>query len=250
MRIAFVGKGGSGKSVIAGTICRLLAQEGQQVLALDFDTMPGLAYSLGLAPTPNAGIPERYAMRRKKTGWGLKRPITARTLVRRHAVEGPDGIQFLQLGKLPDGVKPASSTAFKHVADTFDQPGWSVVGDFAAGTRQGFFGWAKFAPVVAIVVEPSQASLLSARRLRGLREIAPEVHLGAVLSKVRPDTPVETMTGALDLPVWGIVPYDTGVRDAERRGQAPIDGAADGAAVTAIRECLARIRGVPAKEPS
>jgi len=46
MRIASVGKGGSGKSTIVGTLARLLARDGEWVLALDVDTMPGLAYSM------------------------------------------------------------------------------------------------------------------------------------------------------------------------------------------------------------
>jgi CO dehydrogenase maturation factor len=48
MRIAVVGKGGAGKSVVAGTMARLLARRGDKVLALDSDPIPGLAISLGL----------------------------------------------------------------------------------------------------------------------------------------------------------------------------------------------------------
>ena len=49
LRVALVGKGGAGKSVIAGTLARILARRGHRVLALDVDTLPGLALSLGLA---------------------------------------------------------------------------------------------------------------------------------------------------------------------------------------------------------
>ena len=49
IRVAFVGKGGAGKSTIAATFARLLARRGEPVLALDSDPMPGLAYSLGVA---------------------------------------------------------------------------------------------------------------------------------------------------------------------------------------------------------
>jgi CO dehydrogenase maturation factor len=48
LRVAVVGKGGAGKSLIAGT----LARRGHHVLALDVDTLPGLALSLGLGPRP------------------------------------------------------------------------------------------------------------------------------------------------------------------------------------------------------
>ena len=52
MRIAVVGKGGAGKSVIAGTSARLLARQGRRVLALDSDLLPGLSISLGSGPDP------------------------------------------------------------------------------------------------------------------------------------------------------------------------------------------------------
>ena len=38
MRIAIAGKGGSGKTTISGTLARLLAQAGRQVVAVDADT--------------------------------------------------------------------------------------------------------------------------------------------------------------------------------------------------------------------
>ena len=50
MRIAIAGKGGSGKTTISGTIARLLAQAGRQVVAVDADTNPNLATTLGLQP--------------------------------------------------------------------------------------------------------------------------------------------------------------------------------------------------------
>ncbi len=155
VRVAFVGKGGSGKSTIAGTVARLLARQGEPVLALDVDTMPGLAYSIGLGRIGDAGMPDELGERREGNGWVLREEESAEALVDRYALEAPDGIRFLQLGKLPGHVRPGSTTAFRHVVDTFRRPGWSVVGDLAAGTRQGFYGWAGHASLVAVVVEPS-----------------------------------------------------------------------------------------------
>jgi len=49
MKIATVGKGGSGKTTIAGTLARLLAGDGHKVLAIDGDPNPNLALTLGMA---------------------------------------------------------------------------------------------------------------------------------------------------------------------------------------------------------
>lgn len=48
LRIALAGKGGAGRSAFAGTLARTLARRGHFVLTLDVDTLPGLAFSLGL----------------------------------------------------------------------------------------------------------------------------------------------------------------------------------------------------------
>ncbi|MGH7424951.1 MAG: AAA family ATPase, partial [Candidatus Methylomirabilales bacterium] len=50
MKIAIAGKGGSGKTTIAGVLARTLAREGHQVLAVDADTNPNLGISLGIGP--------------------------------------------------------------------------------------------------------------------------------------------------------------------------------------------------------
>lgn len=235
MRVAFAGKGGSGKSVIAGTVARLLAQQGRRVLALDVDTLPGLSFSIGAgAGSSDAGLPPDLAEKREGQGWVLKDEVSAEELVDRHATDGPDGIRFLQLGKLPGHVNPGSVAAFRHVVKSFRRPGWSIVGDLAAGTRQGFFGWAAFATRIALVVEPTAASRLTAKRLRGIAEAAPDAGLGLVLNKMRETGAAEDLAGELGLPVWARVPYDEGVAKAEREGRALVDGAERGPALAAI----------------
>ena len=48
MRIAICGKGGSGKSTIAGTLARQLARRGHKVVAVDADPNPNLGVSVGV----------------------------------------------------------------------------------------------------------------------------------------------------------------------------------------------------------
>ena len=242
MRIAFIGKGGSGKSTVAGTLARLLARAGEKVLALDVDTMPGLAFSIGLGRITDAGMPEELGERRQGQGWVLREDVSAETLVDRYAFDAPDGIRFLQLGKLPGHVRPGSVTAFRHVIESFRRPGWSLVGDLAAGTRQGFAGWAGFATMLCLVVEPTQTALLSARRLRRIAETMPGTTVGLVINKVRTGTSLREIQTDVQLPVWAAVPYDEGVAVAERAGVAPIDAVPDSKAVAAIAGLVSNLR--------
>lgn len=48
MKLVVVGKGGVGKTTIAGTLARRLSRAGNDVLALDCDTNPMLGISLGV----------------------------------------------------------------------------------------------------------------------------------------------------------------------------------------------------------
>lgn len=242
IRVAFIGKGGSGKSTIAGTVARLIARNGGKVLALDVDTLPGLSFSLGLGRIDDAGLPQDLAERQEGKGWVLREPVSAEELVDRYALDAPDGVRFLQLGKLPGHVHPGSTTAFRHIVESFRQPGWSIVGDLAAGTRQGFFGWARFATHVGIVVEPTPASLLTARRLRKLTEMMPAATLGVIVNKVWGDGGFQGSVTNLGLPVWATLPYDEDVAAAEHEGLAPIDVAPRSKVVTAIGEFVRELQ--------
>src|SRR5215510_5242532 len=48
MKLAVGGKGGAGKTTIAGTLARVFAERGQQVVAIDDDSNPNLALTVGV----------------------------------------------------------------------------------------------------------------------------------------------------------------------------------------------------------
>lgn len=242
MRIAFVGKGGGGKSFISATAARALGRRGSPVLALDIDTMPGLALSLGVDAGPE-GLPEELAEEKPGLGWVMREEIPAMELVTRYSVAAPDGVRLLTLGKLPGHLKPSSSAVFRHVVRTFDEPEWSMIADLPAGVRQPSFGWADFAEVVAIVVEPTAKSQLTAQRV-GRIVAGSKVRVGVVVSKWRPGDDAVAIAGSLDLPLFGMVPYDDEVRAAESAGRAPLDAVPNAAAVKAVERLLASLEGV------
>jgi CO dehydrogenase maturation factor len=242
MRLAFIGKGGSGKSTVAGTAARLLGRQEGAVLALDVDPLPGLAFSVGLGRVPEGGLPEELAERREGKGWVLKEEVSAETLVDRYALQGPDGVRFMQLGKMPGHVRPGSTTAFRHVVETFHRPGWSVVGDLSAGTRQAFAGWGSFATRLVIVSELSSAGLLTARRLKRMAETFPEAAIGLVINKTRGANQAAEKADELGIPLWAVLPYDEEMAQAERSGRAPIDVAPNSPVVIAIEGFVETIR--------
>ncbi|MBA2530546.1 MAG: AAA family ATPase [Nocardioidaceae bacterium] len=245
MRVAFVGKGGAGKSSIAGTFARLLARRGERVLAIDSDPMPGLAFSLGVDRS-DAGIPdvaiEECVIDGRNT-FRLRSGLSAEEAVLRYADVGPDGVLLLQLGKARGvrGENAGSHQAFQHVVEGVPDHGWSIVGDLPAGTRQPFFGWGRFARTVVVVVEPTPASLLSGRRLARLAGMPSAPRLVAVASKTRGLGDAELVRDGTGLPVIGTVPFDTSVSDGDREGAALLDQTPKAPAVAAIDELVSTL---------
>jgi CO dehydrogenase maturation factor len=95
MRLAVAGKGGSGKTSIAGTMARLLARSGWEVLAIDGDSNPNLAVTLGIAPERMDALPtlSRDLLKRTNGGTGLNASLDE--ICRTHSVLGPDGVRLL-----------------------------------------------------------------------------------------------------------------------------------------------------------
>ena len=103
MKLAVSGKGGSGKTTISGTIARLAGRSGNDVLAIDADTNPNLALTLGLSkdffnsitPLPH-GLMEHTRVN-GEVRLSLKRPVGE--LTAEYGVECPDNVRLLLLGQ-------------------------------------------------------------------------------------------------------------------------------------------------------
>jgi CO dehydrogenase maturation factor len=249
MRLAFVGKGGAGKSAIAGTFARTLARQGDKVLAIDSDPLPGLAYSLGLAIDHSPPIPDDAVVERKEgeegPRWRLNPDVDPFEAVERWSVEAPDGVRFLQFGKIKGDAKNLwrSQIAFRFIINKLPPGRWNVVGDLPGGTRQAFTGWGNWASTVLIVVEPTAKSLLSGRRLARMADLDPDnpKKVLVVASKVREPDDVEMIAKGTGLEVVASVPWDEALAEAERRQLAPIDFAPDCPAVLAVELLVERL---------
>ncbi|MBW3609479.1 MAG: hypothetical protein KY463_14255, partial [Actinobacteria bacterium] len=157
--IGVAGKGGSGKSVLAGTLARVLGRRGYPVLAIDSDPMPGLAHSLGVRE-PETPLLMEAAEKPEKGPWRLKPGVGPMTVVRRYTTPAPDGVRMLQLGKAgKDGLNPVTGSvnAFlgtvRRMHEARSLHDWAVVGDLPAGPRQLAAGFSPYARIYVVVVE-------------------------------------------------------------------------------------------------
>ena len=247
MRVAFVGKGGAGKSSLAGSFARVLASSGERVLALDSDPMPGMAFSLGVAQT-DAGLPdeavEQYDHEDGQRRWRLRTGMTGPTIVEQYAVRGPEGVRFLQLGKAhgPRWDNTRQHVGFQHVLDDLPGAGWSIVGDLPGGTRQPFLTWGRYARTLVVVVEPTPASMLTGRRLARLSAGTDGPRVVVVANKVRDVDDAAWVARSTGLPLLGWVPFDPALPDADRQGLAVLDVDPDGPTARAVRSLVAAAR--------
>lgn len=249
LRLAVVGKGGAGKSVIAGTLARVLARGGHRVLALDSDPLPGLAFSLG-ADTPAEPPLNAAAERGEDRRWRFVKGVGPVRAVQRYATDAPDGVRLLTIGKTTsEGMAPvmASTQAFYMTIHGLRESAtfrdWTLLGDLPAGPRQTAFDWAPYAERFVLVVEPTWQSMLTARRIV---RIATARHDDArfvlVVNKAAGPADAERVGGFLGLPVAAVVPVDEGVRSAELRGLPLLDHAPDSDAVDAVERLAAHLQ--------
>lgn len=238
IRIAFVGKGGAGKSTIAGTFARLLARRGDAVLALDSDPLPGLPYALGV-PVDDQPIPTDVVVAGPDGGprWVLRPGLDAAAVVERYATRCPDGVRYLQFGNLWGHIAALQRAqhAWSQVVRELDTASWHLVGDLPGGTRQAMFGWARYADVVAVVVEPTAKSLHSAGRLLTLptADWGPRAMI-LVANKIADPADLTRIERRLGQPVACTVPPDSGVAEADRLAVAPLDADSSGGLVAAV----------------
>ncbi|MEJ7760679.1 MAG: AAA family ATPase [Gemmatimonadaceae bacterium] len=108
MRVAIAGKGGTGKTTISGTLARVLARQGRQVLAIDADTTPNLAVTLGVPPEKAQemmDLPRNMMERQQQEDGTTKTVFTANSddIISNYSAPGPDGIRLLVMGKVNHG---------------------------------------------------------------------------------------------------------------------------------------------------
>jgi len=239
LRIVVVGKGGTGKSVVSGTMARILARRGRPVLALDTDTMPGLALSLGTTAPSEAPLAE--AVEQAEGGcWRLRKGIGAVRAVQRFSTLAPDGVRVLAVGDHPIsgvGAVTPSAQAFYQVIHGLPEAralqAWTMIGDHPAGPRQTAHDWAPYADTLLVVAEPTWKSALTARRLgelAGARAVATLL----VATKVSGPGDADRVAEIVGLPVAAAIPADEAVAESDRLGVGLIDHAPSCPAVRAI----------------
>jgi len=229
LRLALVGKGGAGKTVLSSTLARILARRGRKVFAADLDTCPGLAFSLGV-PVTDAGLPDEALEEAPAApyGWQLAAGLTPDEAVERFGAVGPEGIRFLGLGKIGAVDKDQarrSVAAVRQILQGFSAADTDVVADLEAGPTTPFENYHDFSTDVVVVVGPAWRSAMTARRLLPM---VGDRRMTIVANRFRDEPDHPSLVPAIR------VPNDPDLTQAEREGRSPFEACPDSPAVQAI----------------
>lgn len=233
MKIAVVGKGGSGKTTISAVLARTLARSGRSTLALDCDSNPNLGISLGIGEDAT----ERLVSVRDAVDAGEEEHASsADELVQRFGVDAPDGVRLAVVSAIqnPQPGCPCCGISPERLLAQLATPSRSVIADLEAGLGTIMRLEESSVDVVVVVVEPTTKSIEVGRRAA---ESVREAGIGRVVltaNRVRDDEDAARVRAAFPGFDPVLVPDDQAILDAERRGVAPLDAAPAAPGVRAL----------------
>lgn len=238
IKIAISGKGGVGKSTLAGTLARLYAADGFTVLAIDADPDANLASAVGLTSEERQQlrtisqqrhlIEERTGAKVKEIGqiFSLNPDVTgiAEEYAVRHA-----GVDVLVLGasqQAAGGCACPESVLLKSLIRYLVLKSDEVIIlDMEAGIEHLGRGTAMGVDLMITVVEPGKRSVETAHRVREMASSLGIRKFAVVVNKST--SPTEDIAWMQDEfgsdSVIGIIPFDSRIADADRQGKALLD---------------------------
>jgi len=252
MKIAVAGKGGVGKTFIAGTLARLLAREGYNVLAVDADPNINTASALGIpleVAEKIVPLSENEELIKEKTGvapgksYGQMFRLTPSVsdIVDKYGVVGPDGVQLLIMGTVKGGgagcMCPSNALLRVLVQHLLIQRKDVLVMDMVAGLEHLGRGTARRMDTMLVVVEPRMKSIDTVKRTLKLADEIEVREVLAVGNKIRSErekTFIDEKMRELGVQVAAYIPYDEAVAEADMMGVAPIDDDPESEAIDAL----------------
>ncbi|UCG37535.1 MAG: P-loop NTPase [Candidatus Bathyarchaeota archaeon] len=236
MKLAVSGKGGVGKTLVAGALACYLASKGFNTIAIDADPSPNLALTLGLSPMESrklVPISENKALIDSKTSTqvaGVYRlSFTVDDIVRRFAVKTPYNVSLLVMGTvktLGSGCTCAANAVVRSLLrHLIVERGEAIIVDMEAGVEHLGRGTARSVDTMLIVTDSSIKSLETAGHIH---ELAINAGIGQVFligNKVADEDQkraIESFAERNKLNLLSFIPFDGQVTQLEMKGQTPV----------------------------
>jgi CO dehydrogenase maturation factor len=250
VKIAVSGKGGVGKTLVAGVLADFFAKRGFKVLAIDADPSPNLALTLGIhLNEANKIVPisENTQLLESKTRTSFEGvyhlSFTVDDIVEKFGVKSPYGMNLLVMGTVRSAgagcTCPANAVIralLRHLIVERDEV---VVMDMEAGVEHMGRGTARHVDTMLIVADSSLKSLETAKKIYGLATEAGIKNAFMVGNKVRDSSEgelIQRFAAKNKVPILDLIPHDETILKADREGEAPLKYAGDSEGVVAIQK--------------
>ncbi len=236
MKIAVAGKGGVGKTLIAGGLAIGFVERGLKTIAIDADSSPNLALTLGLSTEESRKIipiSENKGLVESKTSTGYsgvyRLSFTVDDIVRDYAVKTPFGVNLVVMGTvkaMESGCMCAPNSVIRailrHLIVERDE---AVVLDLEAGVEHIGRGTARRVDAILIVADSNLKSLEIAKHVYDLAAAAGIRNLYVVGNRVMDKVQEEAIRKFAEknvLPILATIPFDIEVTEADMHGETPL----------------------------
>lgn len=236
MKVAVSGKGGVGKTLIAGGLATGFAARGFKTIAIDADSSPNLALTLGLSTEESrkiVPISENKELVESKTGTGYsgvyRLSFTVDDIVRDYAMNTPFGVSLIVMGTvkaMESGCMCAPNAVIRamlrHMIVERDEV---VVLDLEAGVEHIGRGTARQVDALLIVADSNLKSLEIAKHIHDLASKAGMKNLYLVGNRVMnpaQEEAIKSFGEKSSIPLLAIIPFDSKITEADMVGETPL----------------------------